>query len=76
MVFVNILNVVFLMGSILNGSSGYLISRNKFLTGIGGYTTTMMKDMDEPDNDSKYIIYGHDSDSVYGSETHGETETR
>jgi len=75
MVFVNILNVVFLMGSILNGSSGYLISRNKFLTGIGGYTTTMMKEIDENDNDSKYIIYGDDSDSVYGSETHGETET-
>ncbi len=57
MVFVNILNVIFLMGSILNGS-GYLISRNKFLTGIGGYTTAMMNRIDDNVNDSKYIIYG------------------
>jgi len=57
MVYVNILNVIFLMGSILNGS-GYLISRNKFLTGIGGYTTAMMNRIDDNVNDSKYIIYG------------------
>ena len=74
MVFVNILNVVFLMGSILNGSSGYLMSRNKFFTGIGGYTTTMMKKFDENDNHSKYTIYGG-SDIVCVSEIHGEKET-
>ena len=70
---INVLNLVFLFTSILNGS-GYLISRNNFLKGVTSYAVSIQTTPENDNNKSDYSLsYRRHDDSLETDTTSSET---
>lgn len=70
---INVLNLVFLFTSILNGS-GYLISRNNFLKGVTSYAVSIQSAPENDNNKSDYSLsYRRHDDSLETDTTSSDT---